>query len=251
MIEVKNISKSFNKNKVLKDVNVDFEPGKVSMVIGKSGSGKTVLLKSIIGLHKPEEGEIFFDGREFINANIKFKRQIREEIGMVFQGGALFTSLTVEDNVRFALDLFSNKTKAEKKKRVDFCLERVDMQGSNELFPAEISGGMQKRVSIARAIVLNPKYLFCDEPNSGLDPQTAIIIDKLIREITLEYNITTIVNTHDMNSVMEIADNIYFINDGQKWWNGGRDDIFHSDNIELNDFVFASELYKKIKDVSK
>ncbi|MDD4149946.1 MAG: ATP-binding cassette domain-containing protein [Bacteroidales bacterium] len=251
MIEVKNISKSFNKNKVLKNVNVDFEPGKVSMVIGKSGSGKTVLLKSIIGLHKPEEGKIFFDSREFINANIKFKRQIREEIGMVFQGGALFTSLTVEDNVRFALDLFSNKTKAEKKKRVDFCLERVDMQGSNDLFPAEISGGMQKRVSIARAIVLNPKYLFCDEPNSGLDPQTAIIIDKLIREITLEYNITTIVNTHDMNSVMEIADNIYFINDGQKWWNGGRDDIFHSDNIELNDFVFASELYKKIKDVSK
>ncbi|MDD2635229.1 MAG: ATP-binding cassette domain-containing protein [Bacteroidales bacterium] len=251
MIEVKKISKSFGNNHVLKNVSADFIPGKISMVIGKSGSGKTVLLKSVIGLHTPEVGEIFFDNREFINASIKFKRQIREEIGMVFQGGALFTSLTIEDNVRFALDLFTNMTKAEKTKRVDFCLERVNMANTNQLFPAEISGGMQKRVSIARAIVLNPKYLFCDEPNSGLDPQTAILIDRLIKEITVEYNMTTIVNTHDMNSVIEIADNIYFIHEGQKWWEGGRNDIFYSDNKELNEFVFASDLYKKIKDIAK
>ncbi|MDD2385889.1 MAG: ATP-binding cassette domain-containing protein [Bacteroidales bacterium] len=251
MIEVKNISKSFNNNHVLKNVSADFVPGKISMVIGKSGSGKTVLLKSVIGLHTPDEGEIFFDKREFTKANMKFKRQIRQEIGMVFQGGALFTSSNIEDNIRFPLDLFTNMTKTEKKKRVDFCLERVNMEDSNKLFPAEISGGMQKRVSIARAIVLNPKYLFCDEPNSGLDPQTAILIDRLIKEITAEYNTTTIVNTHDMNSVIEIADNIYFIHEGQKWWEGGRDDIFYSDNKELNDFVFASDLYKKIKALAK
>ncbi len=251
MIEVKNISKSFSNNHVLKDVSADFVPGNVSMVIGKSGSGKTVLLKSVIGLHTPEEGEIFFDKREFTKANMKFKRQIREEIGMVFQGGALFTSSTIEDNIRFPLDLFTNMTKAEKQKRVNFCLERVNMSSSNKLFPAEISGGMQKRVSIARAIVLNPKYLFCDEPNSGLDPQTAILIDRLIKEITAEYNTTTIVNTHDMNSVIEIADHIFFIHEGQKWWEGGRDDIFYSDNKELNNFVFASDLYKKIKELAK
>lgn len=247
MIEVKNISKSFNDQKVLKDISVTFEPGKISMVIGKSGSGKTVLLKSVIGLHMPDDGEIFFDKREFTKARIKFKREIRQEIGMVFQGGALFTSSTVEDNIRFPLDLFTKMSKAEKQKRVDFCLERVNIKDAHKLFPAEISGGMQKRVSIARAIVLNPKYLFCDEPNSGLDPQTAILIDRLIREITIEYNTTTVVNTHDMNSVMEIADNIYFIHKGENWWNGGRDDIFYSDNEELNEFVFASELYKKIK----
>ncbi|PLX08611.1 MAG: ABC transporter ATP-binding protein [Marinilabiliales bacterium] len=250
MIEVANISKSFNKQRVLHNVSAVFEEGKISMVIGKSGSGKTVLLKSIIGLHTPEEGEIFFDNREFTKANIKFKREIRKEIGMVFQGGALFTSATVEDNVRFPLDLFTNMSKAEKQKQVDSCLERVNIENAHKLFPAEISGGMQKRVSIARAIVLNPKYLFCDEPNSGLDTQTAILIDRLIRDITIEYNTTTIVNTHDMNSVMEIADQIYFIHEGKKWWKGGREDIFNTDNIELNDFVFASELYKKIKDKS-
>jgi len=250
MIEVVNISKSFNNQKVLKNINAVFEPGKISMVIGKSGSGKTVLLKSIIGLHTPEEGEIFFDKREFTKVGIKFKRQIRQEIGMVFQGGALFTSSTVEQNIRFPLDLFTNMTPAEKQKRVDFCLDRVNISNANKLFPAEISGGMQKRVSIARAIALNPKYLFCDEPNSGLDPKTAILIDRLIRELTIEYNTTTIVNTHDMNSVMEIADQIYYIHEGQKWWKGGRDDIFNTDNEELNDFVFASELYKKIKDRS-
>ncbi len=250
MIEVSNISKSFNQVEILKGVSAVFEPGKISMVIGKSGSGKTVLLKSIIGLHTPEEGEIFFDKREFTKTSIKFKREIRKEIGMVFQGGALFTSSTVEKNIMFPLDLFTNMSKAEKQKRVDFCLERVNISNANALFPAEISGGMQKRVSIARAVALNPKYLFCDEPNSGLDPQTAILIDRLIREITIEYNTTTIVNTHDMNSVMEIADQIYYIHEGQKWWKGGRKDVFNTDNEELNDFVFASELYKKIKDRS-
>jgi phospholipid/cholesterol/gamma-HCH transport system ATP-binding protein len=248
MIEVVNISKSFNNVKVLKSINAVFEPGKINMVIGKSGSGKTVLLKSIIGLHIPEEGEIYFDKREFTKAKIKYKRQIRQEIGMVFQGGALFTSSTVEQNIRFPLDLFTNMSDAEKQKRVDLCLDRVNIHNANKLFPAEISGGMQKRVSIARAIVLNPKYLFCDEPNSGLDPQTSILIDRLIRELTIEYNTTTIVNTHDMNSIMEIADQIYYIHEGQKWWKGGREDIFNTDNKELNDFVFASELYKKIKD---
>lgn len=251
MIEVKNISKSFNDLEVLKNISLVCEPGKISMVIGKSGSGKTVLLKSIIGLHMPDKGEIFFDNREFTKANIKFKREIRQEIGMVFQGGALFTSSNVEDNVRFPLDLFTKMTKVEKQKRVDFCLERVNIKEAHKHFPAEISGGMQKRVSIARAIVLNPKYLFCDEPNSGLDPQTAILIDRLIKEITVEFNTTTIVNTHDMNSVMEIADNIYFIHQGHKWWTGGREDVFQSENQELNEFVFASDLYKKIKNAGK
>jgi len=247
MIEVKNVSKSFGDQKVLKDINATFEPGKVSMIIGESGSGKTVLLKSIIGLFVPEKGEIFFDNREFVHADIKFQREIRKEIGMVFQGGALFTSLTVEENVIFPLNLFSDMTKSEKLKRVNLCLERVNISNSNSLYPAELSGGMQKRVSIARAIALNPKYLFCDEPNSGLDPQNSILIDRLIKEITEEYKTTTIVNTHDMNSVMEIGDNIYFIHDGKIWWHGNNTDIFNSDNKELNDFVFASELYKRIK----
>lgn len=247
MIEVKNVNKSFGDVHILKDINATFKPGNVNMIIGRSGSGKTVLLKSIIGLHVPETGDIFFDGREFIRAKMKFKREIRQEIGMVFQGGALFTSQTVEENVMFPLNLFTDWSKAEKLKRVNFCLERVNIHNANHLYPSEISGGMQKRVSIARAISLNPKYLFCDEPNSGLDPQTAILIDRLIKEITVEYNITTIVNTHDMNSVMEVGDSINYIHEGQNWWQGGREDIFNSDNIELNQFVFASELYKKIK----
>jgi len=251
MIELKNISKSFNGKKVLKNVSAVFEPGKVNMIIGKSGSGKTVLLKSTVGLHVPEEGEIIFNDREFINANINFKRDIRKEIGMVFQGGALFTSATVEENIMFPLNLFTKMTMAEKLNRVNFCLERVNIENSNDLFPAEISGGMQKRVAIARAIVLNPKYLFCDEPNSGLDPQTAMLIDRLIREIVVEYNITAIVNAHDMNSVMEIGDNIFYIYEGEKWWQGSRKDIFNTDNKELNDFVFAAELFKKIKKAVK
>lgn len=247
MIEVKNINKYFGDQHVLKNVSAVFEPGKVSMIIGKSGSGKTVLLKSIVGLHTPESGDIFFDGREFIRANINYKREIRKELGKVFQGGALFTSLSVEENIMFPLNLFTTWTKAEKLKRVNFCLERVNINNANLLYPSEISGGMQKRVAIARAIVLNPKYLFCDEPNSGLDPQTSILIDQLIKELTVEYNMTTIVNTHDMNSVMEAGDSINFIYQGENWWQGGREDIFNSGNKELNDFVFASELCKKIK----
>ncbi len=250
MIEVRNVNKQFGDLHVLKNINATFLPGNVSMIIGRSGSGKTVLLKSIIGLHIPESGDIFFDGREFIRANIRFKREIRQEIGMVFQGGALFTSQNVEENIMFPLNLFTNMSKKEKLDRVNFCLDRVNIKNANLMFPSEISGGMQKRVAIARAIVLNPKYLFCDEPNSGLDPQTAILIDQLIKEITLEYNITTIVNTHDMNSVMEAGDSINFIHQGQNWWQGGREDIFDSQNKELNEFVFASELCKKIRKIT-
>ncbi|HOD89008.1 MAG TPA: ATP-binding cassette domain-containing protein [Bacteroidales bacterium] len=248
MIEVRNIDKYFGDHHVLKNVSAIFEASKINMIIGKSGSGKTVLLKSIIGLHTPENGEIFFDNREFIHTKLSFKREIRKEIGMVFQGGALFTSSNVEENVMFPLDLFSKMTKAEKLKRVNFCLDRVNIKDANKLYPAELSGGMQKRVAIARAIALNPKYLFCDEPNSGLDPQTAILIDQLIKEITTEYGITTIINTHDMNSVMEIGDNINFIFEGRNIWQGNRQDIFYSDCEELNEFVFASELYKKIRE---
>ena len=247
MIEVVNVNKTFGEKHVLKDINATFDEGKVNMIIGRSGSGKTVLLKNIVGLVTPETGEIYFNGREFVNVDEKAKREIRKEMGMVFQGSALFTSNNVEENVMLPLDLFTNMTKAEKQKRVDFCLDRVGIVNSHHSFPSEISGGMQKRVAIARAIALNPKYLFCDEPNSGLDPQTSILIDQLIKEITVEYNITTIVNTHDMNSIMEIGDNICFIYQGNKWWQGSKDDIFTTDNAELNDFVFASNLYKKIR----
>ena len=247
MIEVVNVNKTFGEKHVLKDINATFDAGKVNMIIGRSGSGKTVLLKNIVGLVTPETGEIYFNGREFVNVDEKKKREIRKEMGMVFQGSALFTSSTVEENVMLPLDLFTNMSKAEKQKRVDFCLDRVGIVNSHHSFPSEISGGMQKRVAIARAISLNPKYLFCDEPNSGLDPQTSILIDQLIKEITVEYNITTIVNTHDMNSIMEIGDNICFIYQGNKWWQGSKDDIFTTENVELNDFVFASNLYKKIK----
>ena len=247
MIEVVNVNKTFGEKHVLKDINATFDEGKVNMIIGRSGSGKTVLLKNIVGLFSPETGEIYFNGREFVNVDEKRKREIRKEMGMVFQGSALFTSYNVEENVMLPLDLFTKMSKAEKQKRVDFCLDRVGIVNSHRSFPSEISGGMQKRVAIARAIALNPKYLFCDEPNSGLDPQTSILIDQLIKEITVEYNITTIVNTHDMNSIMEIGDNICFIYQGNKWWQGTKDDVFTTNNAELNDFVFASNLYKKIR----
>jgi len=237
MIEVVNVNKTFGEKHVLKDINATFDEGKVNMIIGRSGSGKTVLLKNIVGLVTPETGEIYFNGREFVNVDEKKKREIRKEMGMVFQGSALFTSNNVEENVMLPLDLFTNMTKAEKQKRVDFCLDRVGIKNANHAYPSEISGGMQKRVAIARAISLNPKYLFCDEPNSGLDPQTSILIDQLIKEITVEYNITTIVNTHDMNSIMEIGDNICFIYLGNKWWQGTKDDIFTTDNVELNQKV--------------
>lgn len=248
MIGVKNIIKTFGEKTVLKDVSASFEQNKVTMIIGRSGSGKTVLLKSIIGLVTPDSGEINYNERDFLKSNIRIQRQIRQEMGMVFQGGALFTSASVEENVMFPLNLFTNLSKKEKLKRVNFCLNRVNIENANKLFPTELSGGMQKRVAIARAIALNPKYLFCDEPNSGLDPQTSIVIDKLIRELTIEYNMTTIVNTHDMSSVMASSDKIYFIYEGNIEWEGESADIFNSNNSNLNDFVFASELYKKIKE---
>lgn len=249
MIEVKNIYKSFNDIPVLRDINVIFEKGKTNLIIGQSGSGKTVLLKSIIGLHEVDQGEIIFDGTIFNKLDFKEKKRMRKQIGMLFQGGALFDSATVEENVMFPLDMFSEMTYEEKRERTNECLKRVNIINANQLYPSEISGGMQKRVAIARAIALNPKYLFCDEPNSGLDPQTAILIDNLIKEITEEYNMTTIVNTHDMNSVMENGDNVIFIYKGEKWWQGSRDDIFDSDNKELNNFIFASKLSQKIKDL--
>lgn len=247
MIRILNLYKSFNGRTVLKDVNVSFEPGKTNLIIGQSGSGKTVLLKAIVGLHDIDSGEIWFDDLLFNKLNFTDKKEIRKKIGMLFQGSALFDSLTVEQNVRFPLDMFTDQLMEEKTERVNFCLKRVNILNSNDLYPSELSGGMKKRVAIARAISLNPKYLFCDEPNSGLDPITAILIDDLIKEITVEYNITTIVNTHDMNSVMEIGEKIVFISDGVICWEGNKDDILSSDNEKLNDFVFANALAKQLR----
>jgi phospholipid/cholesterol/gamma-HCH transport system ATP-binding protein len=247
MIKVENIFKSFNSELVLDDISVTFEEGKTNLIIGKSGSGKTVLMKSIVGLLTVDKGKIFYHDRDFVSMTLRQKQELRKEMGMLFQGGALFDSLTVESNIKFPLDMFSNMTEKEKRKRVDFCLNRVNLENVNNYFPAELSGGMQKRVAIARAIVQNPKYLFCDEPNSGLDPQTALVIDELISDITKEFNITTVVNTHDMNSVMEIGENILFIYNGKKDWEGTKEDIFNTNDENLNDFVFASNLAKKIK----
>lgn len=247
MIRLDNISKSFPDKQVLKNVNAVFQKGKSNLIIGQSGSGKTVLLKSIVGLHEIDEGEILYNERSFTKMTFKQRMEIRKEIGMVFQGGALFDSSTVEENVMFPLNMFTSLSKDEKLERANFCLKRVNLINVNSLYPSEISGGMKKRVAIARAIALNPQYLFCDEPNSGLDPVTSIVIDNLIKEITEEYQITTVVNTHDMNSVMEIGDNIIFIYKGEKWWEGSKDEILDTDNKEVNDFVFASELIKKVK----
>ncbi len=246
MIEVKNIHKSFGDNHVLNDISFKFEAGKTNLIIGASGSGKTTLIKCMVGLHKQDSGSISFDGRDF-QLNKKEQRILRQDIGMLFQGGALFDYLSVKENISFGLDMFTNMSQKEKDERINFCLDRVNLSNVNELFPSELSGGMIKRVAIARAIALKPKYLFCDEPNSGLDPQTAIIIDNLIQEITQEYNITTIVNTHDMNSVMEIGDNIAFISKGELAWSGDKKSILSSDCKVLNDFVFASQLFKKLK----
>ncbi|MEA3317500.1 MAG: ATP-binding cassette domain-containing protein [Bacteroidota bacterium] len=247
MIEVKNIYKSFDGINVLENINETFEKGKANLIIGQSGSGKTVLLKSIVGLHDVEQGEIVFDGKVFNRMPFKKKKIIRKQMGMLFQGGALFDSSTVEENVMFPLEMFTDLTYDEKRERANECLKRVDIINKNNLLPSEISGGMKKRVAIARAIALNPKYLFCDEPNSGLDPKTAILIDNLIKEITEEYNTTTIINTHDMNSVLAIGDKVLFIYKGKKWWQGTNEDIFKTDNKELNDFVFASKLAQKMK----
>ncbi|MEJ6735126.1 MAG: ATP-binding cassette domain-containing protein [Flavobacteriales bacterium] len=247
MIEIKNINKSFGANHVLKDVSFNFEAGKTNLIIGASGSGKTTLIKCMVGLHQQDSGSISFDGRDFILLDKKEQRVLRQDIGMLFQGGALFDYLTVKQNISFGLDMFTTMSQKEKDDRIAFCLNRVNLSNANNLYPSELSGGMIKRVAIARAIALKPKYLFCDEPNSGLDPQTAIIIDNLIQEITQEYNITTVVNTHDMNSVMEIGDNIAFISEGELAWTGDKKSIMSSDCQVLNDFVFASQLFKKLK----
>jgi phospholipid/cholesterol/gamma-HCH transport system ATP-binding protein len=250
MIEVRHIHKSFDGKKVLDDVDVVFEEGKTNLVIGSSGSGKTVLLKCMVALYEIDGGSIVYDGRDFTLLDDSEKRSIRKEFGMVFQGGALFDSQTVEENVAFPLEMFAEKSKEEIRERVNFCLNRVNLVNANKLFPSQISGGMKKRVAIARAIALNPRYLFCDEPNSGLDPKTSIVIDNLIHEITAEYNITTIVNTHDMNSVLEIGDKIIYLNKGKKWWEGDKNEILDTDNKEINDFVYASELFKRIRKAS-
>jgi len=251
MIRIKDLDKSFNGRKVLDNISVTFEPGKTNLIIGRSGSGKTVLLKSIVGLHEPDSGEVWFEKIQFNNLDFNGKKEIRKEMGMLFQGSALFDSLTVEQNVRFPLDMFTTKTTEEKMERVNFCLTRVNILNANHLFPSELSGGMKKRVAIARAISLNPKYLFCDEPNSGLDPITAILIDELIKEITEEFCMTTIVNTHDMNSVMEIGEKIVFIHEGVKCWEGSKHEILDSDCKILNDFVFANALAKQLKSSGK
>jgi phospholipid/cholesterol/gamma-HCH transport system ATP-binding protein len=247
MIEIKQISKSFAENLVLDKVSYLFERGKTNLIIGESGSGKTTLLRSLIGLNKIDNGQVLFDGRDFHNLKIKDKRKLRQEIGMLFQKGALYDYMTVEENILFPLTMFTNQGNEEKIERVNECLKRVNLTNSNKLLPSELSGGMTKRVSIARAIVMNPKYLLCDEPNSGLDPKTAIIIDNLIQEITIENNITTIVNTHDMNSVMEIGERIAYLYKGKLSWHGTKEELINTKNKELNDFVFASKLFKRLK----
>jgi len=249
MIEVRNIKKSFNSNVILNDVSAALDTGMCNLIIGASGSGKTVFMKCLVGLFQPDNGQILYDGKEFLTMGPDERKEIRKQIGMLFQGSALFDSLTVEKNVMFPLNMFTNDTTAEKLKRVNEVLERVNLVGANKKFPAELSGGMKKRVGIARAIVLNPRYLFCDEPNSGLDPQTSLVIDRLIQEITKEYNITTVVNTHDMNSVMEIGDHIIYMHKGLKEWEGTKKEIIFSKNDLLNEFIFASEFLKDAKDM--
>ncbi len=249
MIELKSIYKSFEDKDVLKDISTQFQDGITNLIIGQSGSGKTVLMKCIVGLLVPEKGEILYDNRNFLAMSKKQKILLRREMGMIFQSAALFDSLTVLENVMFPLDMFSNDSLRDRTKRARFCLDRVNLIDAQNKYPDEISGGMQKRVAIARAISLQPKYLFCDEPNSGLDPKTSLVIDELIHGITTEYNMTTIINTHDMNSVMGIGDNIIFICDGVKEWQGNKDEIFTATNKRLNGFIFASDLFRKVKDV--
>ncbi len=247
MIKGEHIYKSFDGRTILEDISVQFESGKTNLIIGRSGSGKTVLLKTLVGLHEPDSGSVFYDDKNYTLLSFADRKSVRREVGMIFQGGALLDSSTVYENVRLPLDMFTKRSAAEKDRRVKECLERVELSHAGHLYPSELSGGMIKRAAIARAIVLNPKYLFCDEPNSGLDPQTSIVIDNLIHDITVEYNITTIINTHDMNSVMEIGEKIVYIHQGKKWWEGTKEDILHAENKELNDFVFASAMAKRAK----
>ncbi len=248
MIEVTNLQKQFNGTPVLKGISTTFEKGKTNMIIGQSGSGKTVFLKCLVGLHIPDAGIISFDGRKHTELDITEHRLLRQEIGMVFQGGALYDSLTVEENIMFPLKMFADQSKSEMKYRVNFVLNRVNLDNSNKKYPAQLSGGMQKRVSIARAIVMNPKYLFCDEPNSGLDPNTATVIDNLIQEITQEYQIITVINSHDMNSVMEIGEKIVFLKDGVKEWEGSNKEIFKTENEAIVNFVYSSNLFRKVRE---
>ena len=247
MIRAEHIIKAFDGRTVLNDISVEFKTGCTNLIIGRSGSGKTVLLKTLVGLHEPDSGSVWYDETNYTRLGFMERKAIRKDIGMIFQGGALLDTSTVEENVKLPLDLFTEQSEEEKMERVNFCLQRVRLENANHLYPAELSGGMIKRVAIARAIVMNPKYLFCDEPNSGLDPQTSIVIDNLIHEITKEYNITTIINTHDMNSVMEIGEKIVYIHEGNKWWEGSKEEILQADNRELNDFVFASAMAKRAK----
>ena len=247
MIEVKHLYKSFEDKDVLKDINTVFEDGKTNLIIGQSGSGKTVLMKNLVGLLEPTKGQILYDGRDFVQLSKREKVLMRREMGMIFQSAALFDSLTVLENVMFPLDMFSSMTYRERVHRAQECLDRVNLKGADEKFPGEISGGMQKRVAIARAIALNPKYLFCDEPNSGLDPKTSLVIDDLLHSITQEYNMTTIINTHDMNSVMGIGENIIFIYEGNKEWQGDSSQVMGSTNQKLTDFIFASDLLKNMR----
>ncbi|WP_077195425.1 ABC transporter ATP-binding protein [Prevotella ihumii] len=249
MIEIKHLYKSFGEKEVLHDINTVFEDGKTNLIIGQSGAGKTVLMQNLVGLLDPTKGEVLYDGRNIVTMTKREKILMRREMGMIFQGSALFDSQTVFENVRFPLDMFSDMTAKERDKQAQKCLDRVNLTSAEAKFPGEISGGMQKRVAIARAIVMNPKYLFCDEPNSGLDPKTSLVIDQLITEITREYNMTTIINTHDMNSVMGIGENIIFIADGKKEWQGTKDTVISAKNKKLNDLVFASDLFKKVKEV--
>mgnify|MGYP001153139565 CR=1 FL=1 len=251
MIEIKNLYKSFEDKEVLRDITTTFEDGKTNLIIGQSGSGKTVLMKCIVGLLEPTRGDIIYDGRNYVNMSKKDRIHIRREMGMIFQSAALFDSMSVLENVMFPLDMFSNDTYNDRLRRARFCLDRVNLGEAQGKFPGEISGGMQKRVAIARAIALNPKYLFCDEPNSGLDPKTSLVIDELIHDITQEYNMTTIINTHDMNSVMGIGENILYIYEGRKEWQGSKDQIMDATNEKLNSFIFASDLFRKVKEANK
>ncbi len=248
MIEVKHLYKSFGDKEVLHDINTTFEDGRINLIIGQSGAGKTVLMRTLVGLLDPTQGEVLYDNRNFVNMNKREKIHMRREMGMIFQGAALFDSLTVLENVQFPLDMFSDMILRDRQRRAQECLDRVNLSDAGDKYPGEISGGMQKRVAIARAIVMNPKYLFCDEPNSGLDPKTSLVIDDLLSTITKEFDITTIINTHDMNSVMGICESIIFISDGRKEWQGNKDTVISSRNKKLNDLVFASELFKKVKE---